>query len=449
MDDGRDVRRFAVGLAVLTLITSSVTAWTLSNVRREKEIVDRLIQHLPASDLQVANELSGDLNQQGSLSALLVLNMLVTAIAFGLVVRGYMTSERSLRDVKVLATDILASMDAGVITTTTDAVITSLNPRGRELLGLTGDGVGTRLADIDPQHKLLDEFCSEINTTHHPIRDRDYHVTANGHGQTLRAGCTRLHNRQDQQIGIVMHVRDVTEKALMEDRLRRMERYMGLGSLAAGLQHEIKNPLSALSLHIQLLCERLSKQSFDAEVEELLDIVNTEVARIINVLDGFRSFASVTTLGCSPVDVASLIENLVRLLRPQAEKQNVSIRVSVPAEKLGMINADATRLEQVFLNLALNGLTAMPDGGTLTFELSTREDFLRIDVSDTGTGIPAEIQSQIFDPYFTTRDEGTGMGLALCDKFIRQHDGNIDFETSPSGTCFSVFLPRNESPNSI
>ena len=165
--DGRDVRRFAVGLAVLTLITSSVTAWTLSNVRREKEIVDRLIQHLPASDLQVANELSGDLNQQGSLSALLVLNMLVTAIAFGLVVRGYMTSERSLRDVKVLATDILASMDAGVITTTTDAVITSLNPRGRELLGLTGDGVGTRLADIDPQHKLLDEICSEINTTHH------------------------------------------------------------------------------------------------------------------------------------------------------------------------------------------------------------------------------------------------------------------------------------------
>ncbi len=440
--DGRGIRRLAIGLAMLTLMAVSVTGWILSNVRREQEIVQRLIKHLPESDLQAANELSGDLNLQRGLSVLLALNIVATAMAFGLVLRGYMTSEKSLENVKLLATDILASMDSGVITADKEAVITSVNPSGRELLELPGNAVGLRLSKIGDSHQLLDRICTEINTHGHPIRDRDYVVTANGQSRTLRAGCTMLHNRQDDQIGIVLHVRDVTEKTLMEDRLRRMERYMGLGSLAAGLQHEIKNPLSALSLHIQLLCERLAKESFDADVDELLDILNTEVKRINDVLDGFRNYASVTHLGRSEVDAVMLIEKLVRLLRPQAEKQGVAIRVNLPLEPLGMIQADATRLEQVFLNLALNGLAAMRKGGTLTFELFEEEEMFCIGVRDTGSGIPVEIQSQIFDPYFTTRNDGTGMGLALCDKFIRQHDGSIDFESSSEGTCFTVMVPR-------
>jgi len=98
-------------------------------------------------------------------------------------------------------------------------------------------------------------------------------------------------------------------------------------------------------------------------------------------------------------------------------------------------------LEQVLLNLALNAMSAMPDGGTLTFRVSQPSDALRCDVVDSGRGIPLEIQSQVFDPYFTTRNDGTGMGLALCDKIIRQHDGSIDFRTGPQGTEFTILLP--------
>lgn len=439
--EGRGIRRFAAGLAVLSLLALTVTAWILANVRREQEIVARLIEHLPSSDLEVANELSGDLNLQSSLSFLLVLNIVATAIAFALVVRGYLSSEQSLRDVKVLATDILASMDAGVITTDKDGVMTSVNPSGRQLLGLAGDGVGRNLSEIGSDHALLGSMCREISSSHHPIRDRDYSITQNGHKKTLRAGCTLLHSRLHEQMGMVIHVRDVTERALIEERLRRMERYMGLGSLAAGLQHEIKNPLSALSLHIQLLCERLDKESYDADVAELLDVLNTEVHRINDVLDGFRNYASVTELGRAPVDVAMLIEKLVRLLRPQAEQQRVKIKVDLPAEMLQLIHADSVRLEQVFLNLALNGMTAMPEGGELRFRLRAQGDAVRIDVIDTGNGIPPEIQADVFDPYFTTRNDGTGMGLALCDKIIRQHDGSIDFRSDSQGTEFSVVVP--------
>ncbi|MCO8121398.1 ATP-binding protein [Stieleria sp. TO1_6] len=439
--DGRGVRRFAAGLAVLSLLTSSVTAWILANVRREQEIVGRLIEHLPQSDLQVANELSGDLSLQSSLSFLLVLNIVATAIAFALVVRGYLSSERSLQDAKVLSSDILASMDVGVMTTDKNGLLTSINPSGRELIGLDDDGIGKRLAKMGNEHELLHSICSEISDHHHPIRDRDYCITHHGHKKTLRAGCTMLHNRQKEQIGMVIQVRDVTEKALMEERLRRMERYMGLGSLAAGLQHEIKNPLSALSLHIQLLCERLDQGSYDDEVAELLDILNTEVKRINDVLDGFRNYASVTELGRTPVDITLLIEKLARLLRPHAEKHHVKIRFQKPANPIGMVQADSVRLEQVFLNLALNATAAMPDGGTLSFRLAQQDGFAQIEIEDTGNGIPPEIQSKIFDPYFTTRNEGTGMGLALCDKIIRQHDGSIDFQTDPNGTTFTVLLP--------
>ena len=251
-----------------------------------------------------------------------------------------------------------------------------------------------------------------------------------------------LRNRYKEEIGMVIHVRDVTEKALMEDRLRRMERYMGLGSLAAGLQHEITNPLSALSLHIQLLCERLQKETVDEEVDEILDVLKSEVRRISGVLDGFRNYASIHEIGRATVDVSVMIEKLVRLLRPDAEQRMIKLIFEPPKNNFSLIQADSAQLEQVLLNLALNAVAAMSHGGVLRFRVYDQEENLRIDINDTGNGIPPEIQSRIFDPYFTTRSDGTGMGLALCDKIVRQHDGSIDFETSPGGTTFTVLLPK-------
>jgi len=456
---GKGVRRLAVVLAVLSLLSLAATVWILSTVAREQEIVEQLMRNLRASDREVAEELSVDLSLQSGLLVLLVLNVIATGVALGFVVRAYLFSEQSLEDAKVLSSDILASMDAGVITTDKNGNLTSINPSGRRLIAgnesvanlvssenddVDSDSswIGRNIAEIDGDHVLLAEICEEIRRVNDPIRDRDYGVQRNGHRQTLRAGCTRLHNRDGDQIGVVIHVRDVTQKTLMEERLRRMERYMGLGSLAAGLQHEIKNPLSALSLHIQLLCERLAQQTDAPEVNESLDILNTEVKRIAAVLDGFRNYASINEIGRTPVDVTLLIEKLVRLLRPQAETHGVRIRVEPSREMLGLIQADSVRLEQVFLNLALNAIAAMPSGGSLRLVISGEEQTTRIDVIDTGNGIPEEIQSKIFDPYFTTRREGTGMGLALCDKIIRQHQGNLDFETGRDGTTFTVVLPR-------
>jgi two-component system nitrogen regulation sensor histidine kinase GlnL len=441
VNDAPGIKRLALGFGILSLISLLVTAWVLSNVSHERQAVIQLVNHLQGNDLKVANELSNELGLQQALTLLLVVNVIATTVAFTYVVRNYFSSERNLRDVKVLSEDILASMDAGVITTDLNGRILGMNPRSKELLGIFSDENVATTRDLGTEHAVLADLAREVSEKQITIRDRDYRVTRDGHNITLRAGCTMLRDRQKEEIGMVLHVRDVTEKALMEERLRRMERYMGLGSLAAGLQHEIKNPLSALSLHVQLLCERMREKGEDKEVADILEILRTEVRRIGSVLDGFRNYAVIHDLGRTPVDVRYLIQKLIRLLRPDAERKNVVMELETAPDCDCLIQADATKLEQVLLNLALNAFAAMPNGGALRFCISTQANHLRIDVSDTGNGIPTEIQSKIFDPYFTTRNDGTGMGLAICDKIVRQHDGSIDFESSPAGTTFRVILP--------
>ncbi len=129
------------------------------------------------------------------------------------------------------------------------------------------------------------------------------------------------------------------------------------------------------------------------------------------------------------------------MLRPQADSVGVKIDQQLPPKPIETLHGDSIRLEQVLLNLAINAIAAMPDGGTLTFRVTSTEDCVRIAVDDTGHGIPPEIRPQIFDPYFTTRGDGTGMGLALCDKIVRQHGGSIDVRTGPEGSEFTIVLP--------
>ncbi|MAC54930.1 MAG: PAS domain-containing sensor histidine kinase, partial [Gimesia sp.] len=296
------------GLALLSLTGLIVTLWILADFQREQEIVARIIRDLPDSDLAVARELAGELRFQSQLSILLVLNLCVTAVALALLVRAYLNSERSLREVKVLASDVLASMDQGVLTTDREEVITSINPRGMELLGLHGNVIDQPLSVVGIEHTLLSVICSHVNAHHSPVRDCDYTITTQGHEQTLRAGCSLLRNEQQEELGTVLHVRDVTERALMEQRLRRMERYAGLGSLATGLQHEIKNPLSALSLHVQLLDEALMGQTTSEDVNEMLGVIHTEIIRLTAVLEGFRDYASMSEPGRTDVDLGTLIK---------------------------------------------------------------------------------------------------------------------------------------------
>jgi PAS domain S-box-containing protein len=433
-------------LALLAAITVAVLVcgWLTWMLHVEQRMIADLVKGKVDASSDVARALPNQLRWQFGLAIVVVLILIATAAVLVMIRQAYLASRRSLREVKVFASDIFASMIQGVVTTNCAGVITSINPRGCELLGVGQEYVGRFIAEVSRPEVPLDKLSGEVLKRRRTVSDRPFTVPRNGHMQRLQADCHLLRDTDGGVLGSVLHLRDVSERVLIEERMRRMERYMGLGSLAVGLHHEIKNPLTALSLHVQLLEERLAGQQA-AEVNELLGVLRTEVTRLSGVLETFRDFAAFRTLAIQPTDVMELLQKAVNLVRPQADKQNVHITVTPPQPPLPPVSLDPIRFEQVLLNLIINALEAMPNGGQLSIRVSSSDGQLLLDVADTGYGIPSEVRARIFDPYFTTKSDGVGIGLAWCERIVQQHQGQIEFETSSRGTTFKVTLPMAPS----
>ncbi len=433
---------FSIVLA-LSLAAGGVTIWLIQEVHREQEIIDHVLGQLSPATTSSLKELPGELKWQFWLSLLVLFNGVAMIVALVVLARAYHASQTSLQDIKSLATDILASMDQSVITTDHSGIVTSLNPRAQFMYDITYDRVDKPIESLLVGDDQLAVLCRHVLRSREAVHDRDIPFRRNGSMVFYRADCCPLHDAYGRDQGTVLYIRDVTERVLVEDRLRRMERYMGLGSLAAGLHHEIKNPLGALSLHVQLLDERLEGLERPDDVAEMLGVLKTEVIRISGVLENFRSFASVSTLRNESTQLTALITNIVQLVKPQAEIQKVTMHVE-QAESVPEFLIDPGKIKQVLLNLVVNSLEAMPDGGTLVVRLSRQGEHCLLEVQDTGSGIPENVRRSVFDPYFTTKSEGTGMGLALCEKIIRQHNGQLDFETGTQWTTFRIRLPLHQ-----
>jgi signal transduction histidine kinase len=361
--------------------------------------------------------------------------------------RRYSMSQLSLRNVKMLAHDILASMDRGVVTINHDAVITSINSPAIELLGVDFECVSRPLASICPPGVPLVQIYQEVVDNRTAVRDRDFNMERAGRQLRLRIDGHALNASEGASLGCVIHIRDVTERTLLEERMRRMERFLGLATLASGLHHEIKNPLTALSIHIQLLEEGLSNGQPVETVEEVVGVLKTEVWRLNGVLESFRSFANLQNLTIQLTDGLEVVEKVIRLIRPQAAEQHVQITLLHPEKELPSVPLDAEKFEQVVLNLVINALDVMPSGGLLRVGVAIADGEFRVSVQDSGPGISPEIQRSMFQPYFSTKSKGSGMGLTLSEKLIAQHGGHIDYRTGPEGTNFEISIPVERNRN--
>jgi len=375
------------------------------------------------------------------LSLVIALALAACAAALARFRRRYVAAQQTLRRVKMLAHDILASMDKGVITIDGQGSVTSINSAAIRLLGVDFECVGESLAQISREELPLVELARELLDGQTPILDRDFAIAREGRCLRYRADAQFLKDIEGITLGAVLSLRDVTERALMEERMARMERFISLGSLASGLHHEIKNPLTALSLHVQLLDEQLHHNSPSGSIDELLGVLKTEIHRLNGVLESFRNFANLQRLSIQPTDVLEVLENAIRLIRPQATEQRVQIALLHPAADLPRAPLDVHKFEQAILNLLINALEAMPDGGLLSVGITAQKGSLTVAVTDTGSGVSPELRPSLFKPYFSTKSKGTGMGLALSEKLIGQHGGRIDYETGERGTTFQITLP--------
>jgi len=247
-------------------------------------------------------------------------------------------------------------------------------------------------------------------------------------------------------MGVIFYTQHshLRERRALEAEMTRRERLASLGDMAAALAHEIKNPLNAVSMGLQ----RLRVEFRPAEAPEygrFLDLMQGEVRRLNAIVEQFLSLARPLPLKPERLRVDELLGELAALVEADAKTAGVRVTLSVPPD-LPRFVADRDHLKQVMLNLILNGLQAMPEGGTLTLEAARTRDGLTLAVADTGQGIPPEALPRVFDPYFTSKAKGLGLGLAIARRIVEDHGGKIEVESQPArGSRFSVILPLEAS----
>jgi signal transduction histidine kinase len=260
----------------------------------------------------------------------------------------------------------------------------------------------------------------------------------------LRADAHVLEVAAGSRLGCVVMLRDVTQRYLEEQRLQRIERLQNLGLLAAGLIHEIGNPLTALGIHLRLLEERLEESGRTGPAGELIEVLESELERLDGVLEEFRDYTDLQTLTLRSTDLFGVLEHVTRLVRPQAAQQGVRVELRKPVFPVPRVLLDGDKCSQAVLNLAVNAMEAMPSGGELTLGVAVRNGSVDVEVSDNGPGIAPEVRQNLFKPYVTTKPHGTGLGLALTEKLVILQHGQIDYHTGPRGTSF--VLTFSQSP---
>jgi signal transduction histidine kinase len=262
--------------------------------------------------------------------------------------------------------------------------------------------------------------------------------------------------KQFQVIGTVILIRDITKKRVREARLRRVESLASLTTLAAGLAHEIKNPLASISIHFQLIRKMLEKSREDCpEIEQVLpseklfghfNIVTEEVERLNRIVVDFLYAVRPMNLSMRSGSINEVIDGIIKFMEREFCEQKIHCAVYL-APDIPVIEFDERYMKEALLNLVKNAVEAMQEnGGTLTIKTELTDTGIIISIADTGYGIKAEDQAKIFEPYWTTKEMGTGLGLTHVFKIIREHRGEISVLSKPGeGSTFKITLPLPRS----
>ncbi|MEO8705846.1 MAG: ATP-binding protein [Kofleriaceae bacterium] len=234
-----------------------------------------------------------------------------------------------------------------------------------------------------------------------------------------------------------------------EDRLVERERYLqrdrllAMQTMTAGLAHEVRNPLNAAKLQIALLERRLRRAGIDPRMIEPAELAQSEIERLTLLLNDFLAFARPPELHTQDHDVALLVRHIVAVESETANARDVSLVLLASPETL-LASVDAPKLGQVLLNLVRNAIEAAPRGGHVTVELIAEPGGVLVRIEDDGPGIPPEVEARIYEPFFSTKESGTGLGMSIVHSLVSLHRGRIELATGPHGTRFEIRLPYRQ-----
>jgi PAS domain S-box-containing protein len=356
---------------------------------------------------------------------------------------------RELVDVKNFTESIIQSIGSGIIITEMDDTITYINKAGERILGYTIEELMGRPFSIFSLKEKQIASPSFLNNPDDLDTRKEGWMRRKDHSEFPVGFTINSHlSIRGERIGKIVVFRDLTSIYKIQEEILRMDRLISLGKLASGIAHELRNPLAGIKTTAQALGEEMSG---DDSRREYLHRITKEIDRLNDLLKTFFSFAKPQNLTLVRCHIKDIINEIIPFLIKEIADKGIRF-VEAYHPELPRIKVDKTQMHQVFLNLFLNAIQAMPTGGELKIEASpmisnslkgVNQNFIKVVISDTGRGIPTHIVHKIFDPFFTTKPKGIGLGLSITYQIIKKHGGTIKVESQwEKGTSFIINLPE-------
>ena len=352
-------------------------------------------------------------------------------------VQAYRSTRMSLSRIKAFSDNVVENMPIGLVAIDGEGKVASFNQTAESVLERPSEVVlGKSVDDVLP-HELW-ALRNRVKDGERVLEQELDCPLGEGRAIPLGVSLSKLEGDDGMVLGDLILFRDLTEVRALQKEIERSERLASLGRLAAGIAHEIRNPLSSIKGFATYFGERYKGVPEDRKTAE---IMVQEVERLNRVITQLLEFARPMTVQKKPSPLEPVIQHSLKTIEREAQANNVQIEAKLPDE-IRQVPMDGDRINQVLLNLFLNAIEAMEEGGTLRVDVVDVRDGLKIVVSDTGKGISKEDSSRVFDPYFTTKQSGTGLGLAIVHKIIESHEGEVKIEsTVGEGTTVTITLP--------
>jgi two-component system sensor histidine kinase HydH len=379
--------------------------------------------------------------QHAFIMAAIILILGSGALFFIFVIQNYYLVDKTLKQTKDYTREVVANMANGLISINPKGKIVSFNHLALELLDLEE----SEAQGMDLRESIDFESSGIQSTLTNCIAVLEYeilHRKKSGKIVPLALSATPIKNEQGGCEGSVLVLRDLTEIKLLQEKVKRSEKLAAIGELAAGVAHEIRNPLSSIRGFAQFLGHALKDRPQEREYAETMI---SEVDRINRVVTDLLTFARPMTVEIAPTDITELIEHSVRLVAADALARDVNIQMKI--SDLTKLPLDTNQITQALLNLLLNAMQALPPKGNIEIgaELDASDSRLHFWVKDDGPGIPVTRIEKIFEPFYTTREKGTGLGLSIVHKIVENHSGELRVisppKGKPRGCCFSIIIP--------
>jgi signal transduction histidine kinase len=415
----------SIAFSLLAILVSLALAASLSNLAlKPLEAINRRLDLLSAGQEPSAKE-----RQRSD--------------EYGVVTTKIDRLGRQMRDVKEVFSalkenldQIMANLQDGVMLFTRDwrAVLVSASVEG--FVGKPrGEMLGHSVTEIFTGNTRLGHLVLDCFQRHQPLSGREIESET---GTRIQVSLDFIEER-GERIGALITLRDAESVRRIEDEIELSRRLAAIGRLTSGVAHEVKNPINAIVVHLEVLRQKL--QQVDPDTRRHMDVIGSEIQRLDRVVQTLVDFTRPVELRLGDIDLRRLLDEVVVLAQPDAERHGVSIVRDFPSESLP-VKVDADLVKQAVLNIVLNGVQAMPDGGELRLVGRRDGDDAMLEVRDQGAGIPQEVRDKIFNLYFTTKKNGSGIGLAMAYRVMQLHNGSVEYDSMEGkGTTFRLRLP--------